>query len=434
MHIVDRRLNPGGKSLANRQRFMRRAKSLIRKAVHESSANRSIKDSDKGGEVSLPTHGVHEPSFRRGHGGGIREHLLPGNKDYAEGDLIPRPEGGSGGRGSEGSPDGEGQDDFRFALSHDEFIDLFLEDLELPDLAKRRVTDTESVSWHRAGYSVSGSPANLALGRTIRNSLSRRVALKRPKADEIARIREAIEDLEESDDQDPRLLELRDQLERALRRTSTIPYIDPLDVRYRRFESVPKPVAQAVMFCLMDVSGSMTEHMKDLAKRFYILLYIFLKRRYKHVDVVFIRHTHQAAEVDEDTFFHSPETGGTVVSTALEEMMRVVSERYSPADWNIYAAQASDGDNTSSDNDKAAALLTGSILPLCQYYAYLEVGREGESFPPGFVRRESDLWQTFSLIVRGGAPMAMRKVNHRRDIYPVFRELFARKVGAEAAS
>ena len=83
-----------------------------------------------------------------------------------------------------------------------------------------------------------------------------------------------------------------------------IPYIDPLDVRYRRFEAHPKPVAQAVMFCLMDVSGSMTEHMKDLAKRFYVLLYIFLKRRYKNVDVVFIRHTHQAQEVDEDTFFN----------------------------------------------------------------------------------------------------------------------------------
>ena len=129
-------------------------------------------------------------------------------------------------------------------------------------------------------------------------------------------------------------------------------------MRYRKFEPQPKPVAQAVMFCLMDVSGSMTEHMKDLAKRFYVLLYIFLKRRYKHVDVVFIRHTHQAQEVDEDTFFHSPETGGTVVSTALEEMQRVVDERYSPDDWNIYAAQASDGDNTASDNDKTAALLT----------------------------------------------------------------------------
>jgi uncharacterized protein len=435
MHIVDRRLNPGGKSLANRQRFMRRAKSLIRKAVHESSANRSIKDADKGGEITLPVHGVHEPSLRRGSTGGIREYLLPGNKEYAEGDLLPRPQGGAGGRGSEGSPDGEGQDDFRFALSHDEFVDLFLEDLELPDLAKRRVTDTESLSWHRAGYSVSGSPANLALGRTIRNSLSRRIALKRPKADEIARLREEIEALEESGAEPDRLEALREQLGRAVRRTGLIPYIDPLDVRYRRFESMPKPVAQAVMFCLMDVSGSMTEHMKDLAKRFYILLYIFLKRRYKHVDVVFIRHTHQAQEVDEDTFFHSPETGGTVVSTALEEMLDVVSGRYSPADWNIYAAQASDGDNTSSDNERTAALLTDSILPICQYYAYLEVGREGESFPPGFVRRESDLWQTYNVIARSGAPLAMRKVNHRRDIYPVFRELFARKsAGAESAS
>jgi uncharacterized protein len=434
MHIVDRRLNPGGKSLANRQRFIRRAKSLIRKAVHESSANRSVKDADKGGEVSLPMHGVNEPSLRRGGSGGIRDYLLPGNKEYAEGDLIPRPQGGAGGRGSQGSPDGEGEDEFRFSLSHDEFVDLFLEDLELPDLAKRRVTDTESMSWHRAGYSVSGSPANLALNRTVRNSLSRRIALKRPKPEDIARLRQEIEELEESGAAPERLVTLREELGRVMRRTGAIPYIDPIDVRYRRFEAMPRPVAQAVMFCLMDVSGSMTEHMKDLAKRFYILLYIFLKRRYKHVDVVFIRHTHQASEVDEDTFFHSPETGGTVVSTAIEEMIRVVTERYDPADWNIYAAQASDGDNTSSDNDKTASLLNSSILPICQYYAYLEVGREGESFPPGFVRRESDLWQTYSQIVRSGAPLAMRKVNHRRDIYPVFRELFARKTPAEVSS
>jgi len=171
----------------------------------------------------------------------------------------------------------------------------------------------------------------------------------------------------------------------------------------------------------------MTEHLKDLAKRFYALMYIFLKRRYKHVEIVFIRHTHLAQEVDEDTFFHSPETGGTVVSTALEEMIAVMRERYRPEDWNIYGAQASDGDNTSSDNEKTAALLTTEILPRCQYYAYLEVGREGEHFPPGFARRHSDLWQTYSMIVSGGAPMAMRKVNHRRDIFPVFRELFAKK-------
>jgi hypothetical protein len=431
MHIVDRRLNPGGKNLANRQRFMRRAKSQIRKAVHESTAKGSIKDADDGGEVVLPAQGVHEPQFRRSSHGGFRDHLLPGNKEYVTGDTIPRPRGGEGGSGSEGSPDGEGEDDFRFALSRDEFVDLFLEDLELPDLAKRKVASTEVVTWHRAGYSVTGSPSNLALNRTVRNSLSRRIALKRPKPEELEALRAEIAALEGKPDQDTRLAELRAELARKERRTGLIPYIDPLDVRYRRFDPIPRPVAQAVMFCLMDVSGSMTEHMKDLAKRFYILLYIFLKRRYKNVDVVFIRHTHEASEVDEDTFFNSPETGGTVVSTALEEMAKVVAERYDPDSWNIYAAQASDGDNTASDNDRTAGLLTNDILPTCQYYAYLEVGRDAEHFPPGFIRRDSDLWQTYTGLIKSGAPMAMRKVGHRRDIYPVFRELFAKKTGAE---
>jgi uncharacterized sporulation protein YeaH/YhbH (DUF444 family) len=440
MHIVDRRLNPGGKNLANRQRFMRRAKSLIRKAVHDSATNRSIKDADQGGEVALPTQGMHEPSFRRAAGSGIREHLLPGNKQYIEGDTIARPEGGGEGDGSEGSQDGEGQDDFRFALSRDEFVELFLEDLELPDLAKRKVVDAEAVSWQRAGYSVSGSPANLAINRTVRNSLSRRIALKRPKAEDIAQLQAEIDGIE-TDAKAlsdaalmARLEELKAELGRKQRRTSLIPYIDPLDVRYRRFDPVPKPVAQAVMFCLMDVSGSMTEHMKDLAKRFYSLLYIFLRRRYKHVDVVFIRHTHVAAEVDEDTFFHSPETGGTVVSTALDEMRRVVKERYDPDAWNIYAAQASDGDNTASDNERTARMLTDDILPVCQYYAYLEVGRDAEHFPPGFMRRDSDLWQTYTAVARNGAPLAMRKVTHRRDIYPVFRELFQKKVPSEGVA
>ena len=431
MYIVDRRLNPSGKNLANRQRFMRRAKSLIRTAVHETSASRGIKDADQEGEVSLPAQGVHEPTLHRNSSGGIHDHLLPGNKEYLEGDTIPRPQGGSGDGGSEGSPDGEGQDEYRFALSREEFVDLFLEDLELPDLAKRRVVNAEALTWHRAGYSVTGSPANLALNRTVRNSLSRRIALRRPKTAEIQALRGEIAALTAERDEQARRLELEAELERKLRRTSLIPYIDPIDVRYKRFDAQPKPVAQAVMFCLMDVSGSMTEHMKDLAKRFYVLLYIFLKRRYKNVDVVFIRHTHKAQEVDEDTFFHSPETGGTVVSTALEEMQRVIDERYSPDSWNIYAAQASDGDNTAADNDKTAALLVDTILPVCQYYAYLEVGPDSEYFPPSFIRRDSDLWQTYTAICHGGVPMAMRKVGHRRDIYPVFRELFAHKTAQE---
>jgi hypothetical protein len=427
--IVDRRLNPGGKSLANRQRFLRRAKDMVREAVRNSAGERSMKDLERGGEVSIPASGVKEPHFRRA-AGGLRDHVLPGNKEYLEGDTIPRPRGGAGGGGSEGSPDGEGEDAFRFALTQEEFLDLFLEDLELPELAKKRVVEGDASGVRRAGFATQGSPANLALGRTMRNALSRRLALRRPRAEEFAELEEALRQAEETDPAEAAALRAR--IERLRTRTLRIPYIDPIDVRYRQFEPAPRPIARAVMFCLMDVSGSMTEGMKDLAKRFYLLLHLFLKRRYKHVDVVFIRHTHEAKEVDEETFFRSPETGGTVVSTAFEEMLKVMEARYSPADWNIYVAQASDGDNTTADNDRTAHLVLDRVLPACQYFAYLEVGREDDGGPIGFMPRETELWRTYGRLRAEEPRLAMRKVRHRKDIYPVFRDLF-RKGAVEAA-
>lgn len=424
MHIIDRRLNPGSKSLDNRQRFLRRVKSQVRKAVHDISKGRGLKDIDQSGEVSIPLDGVREPHFRHASEGGRRDHVLPGNKKYLEGDTIPRPEGGSGG-GSGGSGDGDSEDAFRFVLSREEFLDFFFDDLELPDLAKKRLASVDEFSPRRAGFQTTGSPASLAVPRTMRNALARRIALKRPKRDELAALAAEIEALESSGSDPARLNALRDELARLESRIRRVGFIDPLDLRYRRYERVPKPVAQAVVFCLMDVSGSMTEHMKDLAKRFFALLYIFLTRRYRHVEIVFIRHTHKADEVDEDTFFHSTETGGTVVSTALETMIHVIAERYPFADWNIYAAQASDGDNMSGDNDKTAGLLEGVILPLCQYFAYIEVGDEEARV--GFrAERPSELWATYDQLHAAGSPLAMRKVTHRREIFPVFRELFRR--------
>lgn len=434
MHIIDRRLNPGGKSFANRQRFLRRARAQVRKAVRESSSHRSIKDAGKGGEVSIPAGGVHEPVLRRSSEGGVRDYVLPGNKKYIEGDSIPRPEQG-GGQGSRASDSGEGEDEFRFALSDEEYLDLYLEDLELPDLAKRQIAGAHAVQWRQAGFSSDGPPARISVPRTLRHSLSRRIALKRPKPEETQALREEIERLEREGGHFDELVKLRADLELRVLRSKRIPYIDPVDVRYRRLESTPKPIARAVMFCLMDVSGSMNEHMKDLAKRFYSLLYLFLNRRYEHVDVVFIRHTHEAQEVDEQTFFYSRETGGTVVSTALFKMEEIVRARYPVSDWNIYAAQASDGDNTSSDNAVVLQQLRDVILPICQYYAYVEVGMDDEEEAPGGSGEPStNLWRAYRR-VSDDAPFAMRKVRHRRDIYPVFRELFSKRpegVGAEA--
>jgi uncharacterized sporulation protein YeaH/YhbH (DUF444 family) len=431
MHIIDRRLDPGGKSLANRQRFIRRARALVRQAVRDAAANRSIREIDEGGAVVIPADGVHEPSFRPAADGGDREHVLPGNKTYAAGDRLQRPQGGGGGAGSEGAPDGDGEDAFSFVLSREEFLDLFLEDLELPNLARRQVLGEEAAKLHPAGFRSSGPPAALSVPRTLRRSLSRRIALRRPSAEDLAEMTRALAAAEAEGADADRVAALRAALERQRRRTRAIPFIDPVDLRYRRLEARPEPIARAVMFCVMDVSSSMDEHMKDLAKRFYTLLYLFLTRRYRRVEIVFIRHTHEAREVDEQTFFHSREAGGTVISSALELMAAIVRERFPPADWNIYAAQASDGDNMSSDNARTVALLEAEILPVVQYFAYLEVGRSEGLGPNVFAPQRTTLWSAYEALLRPGRAMAMRRVSSRRDIYPVFRDLFERR--AEAA-
>jgi uncharacterized sporulation protein YeaH/YhbH (DUF444 family) len=431
MYIVDRRLNPGGKSLVNRQRFLRRAKALVQQAVRDSLKDRSIKELEQEGEVTIARDEVHEPTFRRGSSGGNREHILPGNKEYLQGDEIERPP--SGGQGS-GGHQGEGEDEFRFVLSREEFLDMFLEDLELPELAKKKLTSGEAQGVRQAGYSTSGSPSALSIGRTMRNSMSRRIALKRPRGEDMLKLEEEIARLEAlPGDHADEIAKLREEYERLDRRRKLITYVDPIDLRYRRFEPTPKPISQAVMFCLMDVSGSMTEHMKDLAKRFYALLHLFLKRCYRHVEVVFIRHTDKAEEVDEETFFYSRETGGTLVSTALEKMLQVMKDRYSPEDWNIYVAQASDGDNMPSDTAKTIGLMAEGILPVAQYVAYLEVGREEDPMMSmgGPLMRASDLWRSYEQIGKSGGKFVMRKVHHRREIYPVFRELFAKRGMAE---
>ncbi len=191
-----------------------------------------------------------------------------------------------------------------------------------------------------------------------------------------------------------------------------------MDIRYHRHNKEPIPHSKAVMFCLMDVSGSMDQHTKDLAKRFYILLYLFLSRNYDKTEVVFIRHHTSAKEVDEEEFFHSRETGGTVVSSALELMKMIIEARYSPTEWNIYGAQASDGDNWPNDAGRSTELIN-QILPQCQYYAYVEITDAGDK----------PLWQTY-LPVAGQweDTFAMQHIPGPGDIYPVFHELFRKEL------
>ncbi len=417
--IIDRRLAGKNKSIANRERFLRRVKNYIRRAVSEAVRDRSIKDIQSTQSITIPRKDIAEPQFRHGPNG-RRELVHPGNADYVRGDKIPRPNGGGGGGGSQASNEGEGQDDFVFELSRDEFMQYFFDDLELPRLVKTHLLAVPTWKNIRAGWAAEGTPNNIDVVRSLRSALGRRIALGAPLVNQLHELERQYEALScEPGDHGDELKRLEEELHHLRGRIWRIPFIDPFDLRYINRVKQPQPSSQAVMFCLMDVSGSMDEQRKDLAKRFFILLYLFLKRNYEKIDVVFIRHHTRAEEVDEETFFHSTESGGTVVSSALELMRKIQNERYSPTEWNIYGAQASDGDNWTDDSPKCRRILQDDILTKVRYFAYIQVAPE-----------EQNLWLEYAQLAMMEPHLAMKKVDGAADIYPVFRELFEKQVAA----
>lgn len=416
LQIIDRRLAGKNKSIGNRERFLRRYKEQIADAVRRAVSGRDIRDIEGAENITIPKKDISEPVFHHGQGG-IRDTVHPGNTDHMRGDHIARPKGGGSGGGSQASDSGEGQDDFVFTLSKEEFMQLFFEDLALPHLLRTHIGDNPQWTSRRAGYTQDGTPNNLAVVRSMRGALGRRIALSnapRRELDALLAREQALLAQENADAQE--LAQVRLEIAQLQERLRRIPYLDPIDLRFRARSKVPIPHSQAVMFCVMDVSGSMDQSRKDLAKRFFILLYLFLTRHYDKIDIVFIRHHTQAAEVDEQQFFHSTESGGTVVSSALVLLQQIIQARYSVADWNIYVAQASDGDNFSNDSGNCRRLLAENILPLVRYFAYVQVAQE-----------EQNLWEEYSQLPEQHPHFAMRKVSEANEIYPVFRDLFKKE-------
>lgn len=419
-NFIDRRLNAKGKSTVNRQRFIERYKKQIKKAVSDAVTRRSVTDIDKGEEVSIPTRDITEPVFRQGQGG-IRDRVHPGNDQFTRGDQIERPKGGQGGGGSgqgDASDSGEGQDDFVFQLSKDEYLSLLFEDLELPNLQKNRLNKLVEFQTYRAGFTNDGVPTNINIVRSLHSSLARRIALTGGKKTQLKALEAELEQLENSAGTKAELiLELKAQITLLKQQIAKVPFIDTFDIRYNNFAKKEKPSTQAVMFCLMDVSGSMDQATKDMAKRFYILLYLFLTRTYKNLEVVYIRHHTQAKEVDEHEFFYSQETGGTIVSSAIKLMHEIQQKRYPANEWNIYAAQASDGDNWSDDSPICHDLLASKILPLVRYFSYIEITN----------RAHQSLWREYESLQSQFDNMAVQHIKQVDDIYPVFRELFKKQ-------
>jgi uncharacterized sporulation protein YeaH/YhbH (DUF444 family) len=424
--IIYRRLAGKNKSIGNRERFLRRHKEPIREAVRRAVDGRGIRDMEKGEDIHIPRRDINEPVF--GHAsGGVRETVHPGNREYVRGDRIERPKGGGAGGSGRGqaSDSGEGEDDFVFHLTKEEFMQVFFDDLALPNLVKTQLAEVPEYKTQRAGYSSDGTQANLHVVRSMRGAIGRRIALGADARRELRHLEQHLLHLKQHVDTGNGLRERENteteaRIEELRQKIARIPYHDPIDLRYRNRVRVPVPTTKAVMFCLMDVSGSMDEARKDLSKRFFILLYLFLTRHYERIELVFIRHHTQAQEVDEEGFFHSTETGGTVVSSALVLMEEIIRNRYPTSEWNIYGAQASDGDNWHHDSGRCRELLANNILPLVRYFAYVQVAEE-----------EQNLWDEYAHLAAQERAFAMRKATQASQIYPVFRDLF-KKEGSTA--
>ena len=420
-YVVDRRLNSKNKSTVNRERFLRRYRGHIKKAVSDAIDKRSITDLDSGEKISIPSKDVSEPTFSHGDGG-RRDRVLPGNEEFVSGDKIKRPQGGGagGGSGSGASDSGEGDDDFVFQITQEEFLNFMFDDLALPNLVKRQLAGDEEFKYHRAGISNEGNPGQVNIVRTLKSANARRIALTGKKRKKLraleARLEEITPPANELDEAEADTL--RDEIEVLRKKIKAVPWLDDFDVKYNLQVKHPVPRSRAVMFCIMDVSGSMDQATKDVAKRFFLLLYLFLQRNYDKTEVVFIRHHTSAKEVDEQEFFYSRETGGTIVSSALKMMDEIIKDRYPASEWNIYGAQASDGDNWNDDSTHCHKLLIDNIMPAVQYFSYIEITP----------RDHQALWHAYEEVQKAFPDaFAMRHLVTAADIYPIFRELFQKK-------
>lgn len=392
MTIIDKRKSGKHKSVDNRQRFIKRYKQHIKKSIDEHKG--SITDSPSNRKAKISKKDLQEPDFSLDHETGRGERVLPGNKQFEKDDTIFKPRKDKA-RGTGGSGKGNGEeDDFSFVLTKDEFMDIYFSEMALPNFVKQSLKDNHKFKLVRSGYSKDGIPPRLDLLKTFKQSIARRIATGKTT----------------DSDQDG---------ENGGR------FLDDIDLRYKYFVKKPFPILQAHVFFLMDVSGSMGEYEKTMAKKFFTLLYLFLSKEYKKVTVTFVRHTEDAKEVDEHEFFYSRESGGTVVSNGLKLINEIIDTRLNLHETNIYIAQASDGDNFYNDEEYCVTELV-KLINKVQYFAYIQTEEQHRQE----YKEENNVEDLYSLYTQVAAEhhkLNIRKVASPDEIYPVLKDLFAKE-------
>jgi hypothetical protein len=437
---VDRRKAGRGKSTPNRQKLMKRIRSFIKQSSPTTIGSSTVAGSNTpsySNPVRVAGNALEEPRFAYAKGG-VNTMVVNGNPKYNRGDEIDMA-GEEQGRGKgQGGPGDSGEDDFIVNIAGDEFLDLFFEDCELPNLTNEKVTEKLDNKRSHAGFSTQGNPAQLSIIRTYKQSLGRRKALTGPYRQEKEEVETRMKLILECVADNPKpeteklLHEEFDKLEARLielnRKIGHIAAFDKVDLRYRKHEHKPLMTVQAVLFMVMDISGSMDQEKKTIARRWFALLYAFIKRRYSTCDLVFVAHTEEALEMSENDFFSTRINGGTMVSPALKMVCDIINDRYDPTQTNIYVSHASDGDNWDSDTDATVEQMD-HVMAKVQHFSYVEVGVPwgyGMYGAPASATSDTVLWNAYEQVQDSVSidRISMSQIQTPDKCYEVFKKIF----------
>lgn len=386
---IFRENSSGGKdrSAEDRRRHRELVEESIKKNLGSIIAEESIIGKSKDKKIKIPIRGIKEFQFIYGKN---KPGVGSGNGTEKRGDKFAGEAQNGNGKGKAGNQ--EGEEIYETEITIEEVIRYLFDDLNLPDIDKKQLSQLEEKSYRKLGYQHKGIPPRLAKKRSVVEKIKRRQSTKR-----------AFYEIKSPE-------EIGFEFEKMEER---FPFIED-DLRYYRIKEENKRDYNAVVICIMDVSGSMDQTKKYLARSFYFLLYQFLHLKYANVEVVFIAHTTVAKEVNEKEFFHRGESGGTYISSGYEKALEIISERYSPANWNIYAFHCSDGDNWSEDN-KRAVESARKLCEVCNLFGYGEI-------VPGYYSMGSTIKSELQSKI-DSKNFAAININKKEDVLPALKKL-----------
>ncbi len=362
------------RSAEDRRRHRQLVERSIKDNLSDILSEESIIGETKNRKIKIPIRGMKEYQFIYGKNvPGVGS----GSGSEKRGDKIGKSGEKGQGQGGAGAGNDEGEDVYETEITIEDALSYFMEDIELPDLDKKKLSDVLSDnSIKRSGYQRHGIKPRLSKKKTAIEKLKREQGTKRA-------LREQ---------------NIEDEIER-------FPFKED-DLRYFKIKQTQKHEYNAVIFCIMDTSGSMDSTKKFLARSFFFVLSRFIRMKYTNVEVVFVSHTTTAREVNEREFFYKAESGGTYISSGYKKTLEIIWERYNPAYWNIYAFHVSDGDNWVEDNERAVKA-ADELCDVCNLFGYAEImpvyyslsikGKltkevKSKNFVSATINKKQDLW------------------------------------------